>query len=261
MKQLFLRTTNAEGRASGGFQWPMEVGATVTAPDWLPTRDCGNGLHGLLNGEGNYGNLNFDKDALWWIVEAEDAIDLGSQYKFKSCKIVAFGKREDITPMMRRMTGGAVHGLIETRVGRSTLTGGVCSTLTGGHGSILTGGNFSTLTGGGYSIITGMDQSTLTGGDGSILTGGARSTLTGGHASTIVGGYGSILTGGCRSILTGGREAVLTGGDGSTLIFLRLIKNRNLALVTYVGENGILPNVAYRANEDHTAVIPEENEL
>ena len=142
---LYLRTTDKDGKAYGGFQWPLEVGAIVTAPDWEPTAKCGNGLHGLLNGEGEASHLSADADAIWWIVEADSAVDLSGKHKFQTCRVVAFGKREDITPMMRRISGGAVHYLIEAGGYRSTLTGGDMSTLTGGDGSTLTGGDMSTL--------------------------------------------------------------------------------------------------------------------
>jgi hypothetical protein len=182
--QLFLRTTDKDGKAHSGFQWPMEVGATVTAPDWKPTKECGNGLHGLLDGLDDSSHLSFDPDALWWIVEADDAIDLDGKHKFRSCKVVAFGPRHEVTAHLHAMRPGPIHGLC------------------------LTGGNYA--------------------------------TLTGGYESTLTGGYGSTLT----------------GGYESTLIFLRWIAGRRRVLTAYVGEDGIRPGVAYRANEDHSAVVP-----
>jgi hypothetical protein len=134
---LFLRTTDKDGKSHGGFQWPLEVGAIVTAPDWDATPKCGNGLHGLLNGEGEVSHLSDTPDAIWWIVEADDAIDLGGKHKFQSCKVVSFGRREEVTPQLRKMTGGAVHYLTET--------GGDYATLTGGDGATLTGGDYATL--------------------------------------------------------------------------------------------------------------------
>ena len=185
--QLFLRTTDAQGRAYGGFQWPLEVGATVTAPDWKPTAECGNGLHGLLNGLGDSSHLSFYSDAIWWIVEAADAIDLQGKHKFKTCKVIAFGPRHEITAQLHAMRPGPIHGLC--------LTGGYRATLTGGDGATLTGGNYATL----------------------------------------------------------------TGGYGATLILLRWFVGVRRVLIAYVGEDGIEPGVAYRANADHTAVerVPE----
>jgi hypothetical protein len=227
---LFLRTTDAQGRAHGGFQWPLKIGATVTAPDWKPTAECGNGLHGLLDGLGDSSHLSFYGDAVWWIVEAADAIDLQGKHKFPSCKVIAFGPRHEITAQLYAMRPGSIHGLC----------------LTGGYRATLTGGNRATLTGG-Y-------RATLTGGNRATLTGGYRATLTGGDYATLTGGYRATLTGGNRATLTGGDYATLTGGDDATLIFLRWVDGRRRVLTAYVGENGIEPGVAYRANADHTAV-------
>ena len=121
MTQLFLRTTDKDGKSHGGFQWPMEVGATVTAPDWKPAKKCGNGLHGLLDGLGGRDHLSFACDAIWWIVEADDAIDLDGKHKFQSCKVVAFGHRHEVTAKLYAMRPGPIHGLV--------LTGGYGSTL------------------------------------------------------------------------------------------------------------------------------------
>ena len=79
------------------------------------------------------------------------------------------------------------------------------------------------------------------------LTGGYRSTLTGGDDSTLTGGDGSTLTGGYRSTLTGGDGSTLTGGYRSTLTF-RWWNGRVRCTTVYVGEAGILPNVAYRCS-------------
>jgi hypothetical protein len=227
---LFLRTTDKDGKAYGGFQWPREVGAVVTAPDWQATATCGQGLHGLLDGLGDASHLSFDADAIWWIVEADDAIDLDGKHKFASCRVVAFGPRHEVTPQLYALRPGPIHGL--------ALTGGYGSTLAGGDESTLAGGDRSTLTGGDRSTLTGGDRSTLAGGDESTLTGGDRSTLTGGYGSTLTGGYGSTLT----------------GGYGSTLIFLRWIDGRRRVLTAYVGEDGIKPGVAYRASDDFKTV-------
>lgn len=134
---LFLRTTDKDGRAYGGFQWPMEIGAEVVAPDWNPKPVCGGGLHGLLDGLGSSSHLSFDDDAIWWIVDSDDAVDLDGKHKFERCNVVAFGPRHEVTTRLYSMRPGPFHGLC--------LTGGDGSTLTGGDGSTLTGGDRSTL--------------------------------------------------------------------------------------------------------------------
>ena len=211
----FLRTTDSQGRAHGGFQWPTQIGAVVTAPDWLPTKECGNGLHGLLDGLGDSGHLSFDTDAIWWIVEADDSIDLDGKHKFQTCRVVAFGPRHEVTAYLHRLRPGPIHGLC--------LNAGNAATLTAGNAATLTAGDYATLTAGDYA------------------------TLTAGNAATLTAGY--------RTTLTAGDRATLTAGDYATLIFLRWINGRRRVLTAYVGENGIEPGVAYRANADHTAVI------
>jgi hypothetical protein len=236
----YLRTTDKDGKAYGGFQWPVQVGAVVEAPDWSPEPECGNGLHGLKDGLGGSSYLSWGADALWWIVEADEAVCLdGDKWKFPRCTVVAVGSRADVTAELYRLRPGPIHGMIMTGGDRATLTGGDCATLTGGDCATLAGGYGATLTGG-YGA-------TLAGGYGATLTGGDRATLTGGDCAT--------LTGGDRATLTGGDRATLTGGYGATLVFLRWIGGRRRMLTAYVGEDGIEPGVAYRANYDHTAVV------
>ena len=167
---LILRTCDSTLRSHGGFQWPKS--GRVEAPDWKPTKSCGNGLHGFLRGEG-YGHLaSWEPDAIWiaaW-VDLALVIDLEGKVKFPWADVAIAGKRQEATDYLR---ANGCNGVI------------IGSTLTGGDGSTLTGGYRSTLTGGDGSTLTGGDGSTLTGGDGSTLTGGDRSTLTGGHCSTL----------------------------------------------------------------------------
>lgn len=133
----FLRTTDKDGKAHGGFEWPRVVGAEVVAPDWKPTIKCGNGLHGLLDGLGDGSNLDFFGTAIWWIVEADDAIDLTGKHKFERCKVIALGPRHEITAQLYAMRPGPIHGLC--------LTGGYYAKLTGGNYATLTGGDGATL--------------------------------------------------------------------------------------------------------------------
>jgi hypothetical protein len=161
MTDYFLRTTDKNGKAHGGFQWPMQVGAIVDAPYWNQRAECGQGLHGLKDGLGDASHLSGASDAVWWIVKADDAVDLGGKHKFPRCEVVALGDRAKITAAMYALRPGPIHYL----------------TLTGGNFATLTGGNFATLTGGDFATLTGGDDATLTGGDRATLTGGKDATL------------------------------------------------------------------------------------
>lgn len=61
-RAYMLRTCAADMTAHGGFVWPKE--GEVCAPDWRPDARCGNGLHGLLWGEGDGSLLNWSADAV-----------------------------------------------------------------------------------------------------------------------------------------------------------------------------------------------------
>ena len=280
--KYILKTTKAGGLTYNGFKWPTEVGAKVAAPDWNPEPECGNGLHGWLNGEGIGSIGHIDTEGCIWMVLGveEEVTELQGKVKFEECTILHVGGQlsatkflRSLVPESRAMIGEHLlvgdnttemvgdYGSL-TGGNYSTLTGGKYSTLTGGYGSTLTGGYDSTLTGGKYSTLTGGKYSTLTGGDGSTLTGGKYSTLTGGDNSTLTGRYRSILTGGYGSTLTGGNYSTLTGGDNSTLtggeystltggyrstlIFKIWDGNRYRLHTFYVGEDGVEPNTPYR---------------
>jgi len=144
---LIMRSCGPDLRSHNDFQWP-EAGP-VSAPDWQATKECGNGLHGFLWGEGDHNLANLAADAKWLVVETDGdkVIDLGGKVKFPAGIVVYCGDSPSAAAYIQA-NGGA---------GKKVM----CSTLTGGYGSTLTGGYGSTLTGG--------DGSTLTGGDGSCL--------------------------------------------------------------------------------------------
>ena len=238
MKALGLRTCKADMTAHGGFVWPKS--GPVEAPDWKPTPECGNGLHALLWGEGDCGLLNWRSDAVWQIVEFDNWVDLGGKVKFPRCKVVHTGDRPSATRYLWE------HGGSRYRIVGLAGVWGNYSTLTAGYGSTLTAGDGSTLSAGDYSTLSAGDYSTLTAGDGSTLTAGDRSTLTAGDRSTLTGGDCSTLTAGYYSTLTGGDYSTLTAGDYSTLTWRIWDGYYYRIHTTYVGEDGIKPNVAYK---------------
>ena len=174
-----LRTVDKDGRAYGGFVWPKK--GKVTAPDWKPTLECKNGLHALLNGEGDSNLLSWEPDALWQVVrfDATTMVELGGKVKFPCCDVIHTGTRATATQRLAALVGGghAIHGLVLHSDEKLIANGGYRSTLTGGYYSTLSGGDGSKLTGGNYSTLTGGDGSHLTGGDGSMLTGGGGSCI------------------------------------------------------------------------------------
>lgn len=80
---LVLRTCDADLKSWGGFQWPHE--GYVEAPDWSPEPVCGYGLHGLLEGEGDWGLLDWSLEAKALVVEVDRTgiVELSGKVKFK----------------------------------------------------------------------------------------------------------------------------------------------------------------------------------
>ena len=155
-RTYYLRTCDADGKSYGGFQWPLEVGAVVEAPDWNPELECGGGLHGLHMGAGDGSLLSWDADAKWIVFSSEcSAVDLDGKSKVQRATIEHVGDRLSATTAIIALGADPARcvGYSAQCGDGSTLTGGDGSTLTGGYGSTLTGGYGSTLTGGDRSTL------------------------------------------------------------------------------------------------------------
>ncbi len=152
----------------------------------------------------------------------------------------------------------------------ATITGGNSATITGGDSAKITGGNFATITGGYFATITGGYSATITGrnfakitggncakitgGDSATITGGDFATITGGDCATITGGNCATITGGDFATITGGNSATITGGYSAVMNFQYWDGKRTRVVTAYVGEDGILPNVAYKLDANHKVV-------
>jgi hypothetical protein len=91
--KLVLRTCNADGTSKNSFQWNLEIGGITTAPDWEPTAECGNGLHGFLNGEGDGSLAGWSGSMIWMVVEPiNQIINLDGKVKFESAITKFTGK-------------------------------------------------------------------------------------------------------------------------------------------------------------------------
>ena len=229
MKYTYIiRSCNEDMTSRNGFLWPAS-GQIVKAHDFRPTNECGNGLHGLRLNQNNPGQWYEDGKLLLLKVDEKKIVDLDGKCKFPEAIVIkTFDDMTSLTSYLYNKNINIEGMYRRTQISDKSVKwiGGNYSTLTGGYDSILTGGISSKLTGGTYSKLTGGRWSTLTGGDGSTLTGGNCSTLTGGNGS------------------------ILTGGDDSTLSIQYLDGNKYRIAIAYVGENGILPNVKYKVDNE-----------
>lgn len=86
-----LVTTAHRGESYGGFQWPMMVGAEVGCPDWSAKAACGNGLHGLPWGCGDWSLLTGTR-SLVFSADPQDVVDIdGAKSKVRRARVEHIG--------------------------------------------------------------------------------------------------------------------------------------------------------------------------
>ena len=251
-----LRTCDNNFKAAhNGFQWPNEIGAKAYPEHWNPEKECGNGLHGFLNGEGDKNLADWSDSAQWLVFSAdsETLVNLGEKIKVPEATIAhigrgktAFDRLQDCHAFLR------VNNSLGLRAFKQVTIGGNGCTFTGGNGCTFTGGNDCTFTGGDCCTFTGGNDCTFTGGYGCTFTGGDHCTFTGGNGCTFTGGDCCTFTGGYGCAFTGGYGCAFTGGDCCTFTYRFFDKNtqRYHIRTAYTGENGILANVTYKVNEN-----------
>ena len=128
---LMLRTCDKDLKSYGGFQWPQK--GLVTAPDWKPTPECGNGLHGLLWGEGNGSLLNWKSDAAWLavLVKESSVVQIAGKIKVSRGYVVRCGDRKSVTDFI------AANGGQGKAICGYQATAGYSGTATAGYGGII----------------------------------------------------------------------------------------------------------------------------
>ncbi len=199
---LALRTCDKDLKAHGGFQW-REKGI-VTAPDFKPITECGNGLHALEWGIGDGGLLDWSAEAKWLIVEVKqsDVIQLDGKIKFPSCKVVHCGDQLSATSFLLDVN--------------STLQGVVGSFVKAGNYGTATAGNYGTATAGNYGTATAGYRGTATAGDEGTATAGTRGTATAGNYGTATAGNYGTATAGDEGTATAGTRGTATAGNYGT---------------------------------------------
>lgn len=199
-RSLVLRVCRADMTSYGGFTWPSQ--GHVEAPDWEPTEDCGKGLHGWLNAEGDYTSSSFhaDIEAKYLVLEVETTkvIELDGKCKFPSAEVL--------------FTGGMVEALTFIEKLRPELK----------SKPLL----FATRTAGKYG------------------------TATAGYKGTaIAGDFGTA---------TAGKDGTATAGNDGTIQILYSLNNHKRVKMGYIGEEGLMPNVAYMVDSKFNFIIKEE---
>lgn len=241
-KVLCLRTCNPDMTSQAGFLWPRE-GGTVEADDWHPRRQCGNGLHGLLWGEGEGYLLHSRPYAMWLVfeAEAEAVVSLGNQVKVPRATVVKVGSQQEVTAWLaERAPGRAVVGAhIEAR-GNATIR-------VGDRGTAVVGDRGTAVAGDQGIAISGAEGTSTAGSHGTAITGRNGNSVAAARATAIAGEGGTA---------TAGYRGAVSAGRGGTLAIQHY--NGNGEYVTVTGRVGsrsgrrllpLLPGVKYRLND------------
>ena len=216
-----LKVVGPTGLAYRGFQWPLEVGVEVEAPDWSPEEACGRGLHGWLNGQGDLSAADYWDDAKWLVLSVDSYVPLDGKIKFQTCEILFVGDRVEACKYLyskvqpedvAQSIGYVSNGTIANSGQLGTSTSGNCGTSTSGYGGTSTSGN--------------------------------RGTSSSGYCGTSSSGY----------------RGTSTSGDGGEIRIRYWDSNAQLyrTKVGYVGEDGIKANTPYKLNEQHEFIEVEK---
>ncbi len=216
-KVLVIRTVDKNLQSLGGpegkgrgFQWPST--GPVACSDWDPKPECGNGLHGLLWGEGDWSLLSYADDAVWLLVEVlkTDIVSLGQKVKFPKGEVVFSGGRADaITKIL-------CH--VDRMAGCDNVSSGNCSTAasSGNCSKAASSGDYSKAasSGNGSTAASSGDCSTAaSSGYGSK----AASSGYGSKAASSGDGSTAASSGNCSTAASSGDNSkAASSGNGST---------------------------------------------
>jgi len=237
---LVLRVCRADHTSRNGFAWPQAVGEEIAAPDWKGNKECGNGLHGWLYGQGDHSCVDYwvDQDAKWYVLEVpSDSITmLGGKCKFPRAVVRFIGAKSEAAayilehePLAHEVAViGAclkvgdketvlVGGLGTATAGyRGTATAGYRGTATAGYRGTATAGESGTATAGESGTATAGNYGTATAGESGTATAGYRGTATAGNYGTATAGNYGTATAGYRGTATAGNYGTATAGESGT---------------------------------------------
>ena len=154
MSKLVLRCCRSDFTSRNDFVWPSEVGAVVVAPDWEPTEECGNGLHGWLYGHGDIACVTYweEADSKWLVLEVDDVIELNGKCKFERAVVRFVGAKSNAAAFLLEneplANAEKVIGLTLSAGDEESLLVGTLGTATVGYKGTATVGNGGTATGG-----------------------------------------------------------------------------------------------------------------
>ena len=136
---LFLRTCKRDGTSYNGYKWTLEIGAVNVADDYNDRAECGGGLHGIKNGIGSAGYLDFSDGYIGVVFSADEYVDIDcDKSKCREARVEFIGSLKDCADYIHGQTG---------------LFGMICQVATAGNRGTATAGDDGTATAGDRGMI------------------------------------------------------------------------------------------------------------
>ena len=224
---------------------------TTEAPDWDPENGaepgdkCGCGLHGLLDGVGDWSLLSSAHDALWWIVGVKRAecVDLDGKVKFPRGTVVYFGGANGALNTIAKEWKRIAQGAGESKGATATAGDSAHANTAGDSAHANTAGDSA------HANTAGNYAHANTAGDSA-------------HANT-AGDYAHANTKGVNAVAVAlGKRGRAKAGQGGALCLVSWDEHSNIAAIraSKVGENGIKADTWYELSSDGDFVEVEEDE-
>ena len=251
---LVLRVCRPDYTSHSGFSWPSEIGVEVAAPDWKKNKECGNGLHGWLYGQGDHSCVSYweDDEAKWMVLEvpSADIVMLGGKCKFPSAKVRYIGTRSAAADFIIANEPKALNVAVI----------GAC--LKVGDGEVVQVGSLGTATAGESGTATAGYRGTATAGNYGTATAGEGGTATAGYRGTATAGYRGTATAGKSGTATAGESGTATAGESGEIRiqWWDSKAQRYRTKIGYVGEDGIKADTAYKLNDNNEFEEVKEEE-
>ena len=250
---LVLRVCRPDLTSHSGFSWPADVGAEVSAPDWKKNKECGNGLHGWLYGQGDHFCVSYweNADAKWMVLEvpSTEIVMLGGKCKFPNARVRFIGTKSEAADFIianePKALNVAVIGACMKVGDGEVIQVGALGTATAGESGTATAGESGTATAG--------ESGTATAGESGTATAGNYGTATAGNYGTATAGESGTATAGNYGTATAGESGTATAGESGEIRiqWWDSKARRYRTKIGYVGEDGIKPDTAYRLNDNH----------
>ena len=245
-KNYILKTIKSDMTSRGGFKWKKR--GLVVCPDWDPNDECGNGLHGALNGEGDGLLFNWGPDAIWIVAEVDitKGIDLGGKWKFPEARVIYAGDRKSATNLIYEKCGMVACIGGTAKAGHyGAATAGDYGTATAGNDGTAKAGHWGTAKAGHYGAATAGNWGTAKADDYGTAKAGYWGTAKAGYWGTATAGHYGKATVGYEGIATVDNEGTATAGIYG-IINIYYFDDRRRIKTGYIGEGGLKPNVAYK---------------